>query len=187
MVKHWEKRGSRHVLDTPVFRLRVDECVSPRNGYEMPVYVLETRPWINVLPLTPENEVVMVRQYRFGSEEVTLEIPGGLVDEGESPDETVSRELREETGCEADRIILLGKVRPNPAIQNSTCHIYLATGVVETGGQNLDVGEDIRIERIPLHEVMEMIRQGAIDHSLVLNAFFLYEMWVKSKPENRGE
>lgn len=177
MIKAWERLKSEHILDTVVFRVREDAIVSPRNGHRMNAYVLETGQWINVVPITPDEEVVMVKQYRFGTEEVTLEIPGGLVDAGdENLGIAARRELREETGYDSEDVSLLGAVRPNPAIQTTTCYCYLAENVRPIAEQDLDPGEDILIERVPLDDIPRLIREGVIDHSLVLNAFHYLEL-----------
>lgn len=176
MVKSWKKVESEQILHTPVFRLRQEKRISPRTGMELPVFVLETGMWINVLPITPQNEVVLVRQFRFGIEQVTLEIPGGLVDPGEDPKDAARRELNEETGYDSEEISLLGEVRPNPAIQDTTCYVYLARDVHPVYAQSLDDGEDIHIETVPFDRIPQLVRTGAIDHSLVLNAFYYYDL-----------
>ncbi len=175
MGRLWKKKASRYVAHYRIFHLREDICVSPRTGKELPVYVLETRDWINIIPLTKNREVVMVRQYRFGTEELTLEIPGGLADaEDPSMVEAARRELREETGYDSDQIIKLGKVSPNPAILNNTCHLFLAENVEQKHTQTLDEGEDIQIELVPLDHIPQLVQNGTITHSLVLNAFYFY-------------
>ena len=177
MGRPWRKKSSEYLADYPVFKLRKDVCVSPRTGRDMSVYVLESREWTNIIPLTPDEQVVMVRQYRFGTEEVTLEIPGGLIDRQDgSYLEASRREMREETGYDTEMILPLGVVRPNPAILNNRCHIFLAQNVVKLHEQDLDAGEDIRVELVPLAEIPRLIVEGTINHSLVLNAFYLFDM-----------
>ncbi len=187
MAKPWNKRGSRTLGDYPVFRLRCDQLVSPRNGHELDAFVLETRPWITVVPTTPSGEVVMVRQFRFGIEETTLEAPGGLMDAtDQSPLHAAARELSEETGYEAKEIVPLGVVRPNPAIQNTSCHIFWAKDVELKCEQVLDEGEDILIELLPLGAIPRMVQEGAIQHSIVLNAFYLLDLY-QSQQGTSGE
>ncbi|MEW6236932.1 MAG: NUDIX hydrolase [Candidatus Omnitrophota bacterium] len=177
MSRPWEKKSSRYVAHYRIFHLREDICVSPRNGVELPAYVLETRDWINIIPLTPDREVVMVHQYRFGTEEMSLEIPGGLADPSDgSMLEAARRELREETGYDSEEVIPLGAVRPNPAILNNTCHLFLAKNVILKYDQSLDDGEDIRVELVPLAKIPQLIQEGKIVHSLVLNAFYLFDL-----------
>jgi ADP-ribose pyrophosphatase len=132
--------------------------------------VLETRDWVNVVALTPHEELVVVRQYRFGTQSVTVEIPGGVIDRGEKPLDAARRELREETGYTSDDWTALGSVTPNPAFHDNRCHHFLARSAQRTHGQELDQGEDIVVEILPLERVRELARNGEIHHALVLSA-----------------
>lgn len=157
-----------------VFSLRTDRARSPRTGEEHDFFILESPPWVNVIPLTPEGEVVLIRQYRHGVREVTLEIPGGLIEPGDSPEGAARRELREETGYQAREMISLGHVHPNPAIQNNRCYTFLAIDAYPAGDQQLDDKEDIEVILKPLAEIPRLIREGQITHSLVVTAFYRY-------------
>lgn len=157
-----------------IFNLRTDRAVSPRTGQSHDFYILESAPWVNIIPITPEEEVVFIRQYRHGIQESTLEIPGGLVESFDDPESAALRELKEETGYEGQDIHYLGKVHPNPAIQNNECHSFVAWNVKKTGLQDLDAKEDIETTLFPLSTVPEMIFNGQITHSLVLCAFFYF-------------
>ena len=132
--------------------------------------VLDTADWVNVVSLTPERRLVVVHQFRFGREAVTTEIPGGVIDLGEPPEDAARRELREETGYTAGRWSSLGAVEPNPAFQNNLCHHFLAEDARATHPLDLDPGEDITVATLGLDEVREAIRTGAIRHSLVITA-----------------
>jgi 8-oxo-dGTP pyrophosphatase MutT (NUDIX family) len=134
--------------------------------------VLEFDAWANILAVTKNNEVVLVRQYRHGVQEVLLELPGGVVDEGESPLEGAKRELMEETGYKAGQIIEVGKFYPNPAIQQNILYCYLATDVEWAGEQDLDESEEIEVVLVPLDELVEMVKQGKLLHALNVAAIF---------------
>ncbi len=174
--KPWQVVSSQRDRSYRVFSLRTDRAVSPRTGKEHPFFILESSPWVNVIPLTPQKEVVLVRQYRHGTQRVTLEIPGGLVEASDSPEGAAKRELLEETGYGSEEIVSLGLVHPNPAIQNNACHTYLAKDVYPRGEQNQDDREDIEVVLRPLSEIPHIFKKGEITHALVLAAFYRYFM-----------
>jgi 8-oxo-dGTP pyrophosphatase MutT (NUDIX family) len=183
MVKNWEKLGSEPIGDYRIFRSRKDTRRSPRTGKVHHFFVLESPDWVNVIPLTPDGKVVMVRQFRHGRETISLEIPSGLVDaEDNSPAETARRELLEETGYQVEQLIPIGMVDPNPAFLNNRCHTYLALGARQAGPPQLDGSEDIAIEEIPLEQIPELIRTGRICHALVVAAFYHYENFINRPP-----
>ncbi len=171
--KTWEVLSSRKECRYKFFSLRTDHARSPRTGESYDFVVLETGTWVNIIPVTAEGKVVFVRQYRHGIRDITLEFPGGVVEEHDSPEEAARRELREETGFTSDEIISLGWVHPNPAIQNNRCYTYLAANAVREGTQHQDDREDIEIVLIPISDIPGLIRDGSITHGLIIAAFQL--------------
>jgi 8-oxo-dGTP pyrophosphatase MutT (NUDIX family) len=135
--------------------------------------LLECCDWVNVIALTDDARVVLVKQFRPGTGELYLEIPGGMVDPGEDAATAAARELEEETGFTARAWRKLGAVAPNPAIQNNHLHTYLATGAARTTEQRLEGSEILGVTVLPLVDVQAMILRGAIDHALVVAAFAL--------------
>jgi 8-oxo-dGTP pyrophosphatase MutT (NUDIX family) len=131
---------------------------------------------VNIIPITPKAEVVLIRQYRHGTRNITLEIPGGLVEKKDTPEMAAVRELREETGYMASKMISLGSVHPNPAIQNNKCYTFLAKDVSLAGDQRQDEKEDIEVLLRPISEIPRLIREGTITHALVLAAFYRFYM-----------
>ena len=171
-LKTWPVLETKTDIENRIFSIKTKTCRSPRTGRALDFYIMEVGPWVNIIPLTPDRRVVMVRQFRHGTREVTLEIPGGLVDAGQTPVDAAVRELREETGFTCDQATLLGKVRPNPAFMNNWCYSYLATDVALTQNRQMDPGEDLETVLVDLDQIPEMIRDGRIDHSLVISAFY---------------
>ncbi len=178
-MQPWETESSAVVADYSIFRVRKDRCRSPRTRKAHDFWVLETTDWVNVVALTPDDRLVLVEQYRFGCRRPTLEIAGGTVDAGEAPLAAAARELREETGYVADSIVLLGRVEPNPAIQNNRCYTALALGCRPEGAQELDEREDIVVRTRPLAELPAMLEGGEITHALVWAAFQHFDLWQK--------
>lgn len=180
--RRWERRSSRIEQDHRVFLLRRDVSVSPRTGREHEFVVLESRDWVAVVALTRDGRLVLIRQYRHGLGEVTVEIPGGLVDEGMSPEEAARAELRQETGFGGGVWTELGHLSVVPAVFTNQLHVFLAWGVELQGELDLDEGEDIHTELVPFPEVKAMIERGEITHAQVVAALYLYELWAERHP-----
>jgi 8-oxo-dGTP pyrophosphatase MutT (NUDIX family) len=166
----WARHASERGPDLMICKVRFDTLEHPRSGEHLRRLVLETPAWVNVVALTPERRLVVVRQFRFGTRTVTTEIPGGVVDPGEEPFEAARRELREECGFTSERWSPLGSVQPNPAFHDNLCHHFLAEDARPTHPQQLDRGEDIQVETLSLEETRGRIRSGEIRHSLVICA-----------------
>ncbi len=169
--RSWSLLGSRDVSDHRIFRIRHDLYRFAPSGAERDFVVLESPDWVNVVPVTSEGNVVLIRQYRHGIQDVTVEIPGGMIDRDETPEAAAARELREETGYQAQRVRLLGRVLPNPAIQNNTMHLFVAEGCRLVGQPTFDPFEHIDVFKVPRDEIPALIRSGEISHCMVVAAF----------------
>jgi ADP-ribose pyrophosphatase len=176
----WQRVSSERIADCRVFRIRRDVSINPRTNGERDFFIIEASDWINVVPMTSSGEIVMIEQYRHGTGELTLEIPGGAIEEGESPAHAALRELLEETGYFADEVILLGRTRPNPATHNNWLYTFLARDAAYTGPPALDEGEDIKVHLVPSDEIPILIANGTITHALVITAFGLWSLYQEN-------
>lgn len=182
MIKSWQTIRSKPAGDFRIFSIRSDEKISPRTGQKHDFYVIDCVNWVNVIPVTPEGNLVMIDQYRHGSNSVELEIPGGMMDPGDStPEITAARELKEETGYEGKNPRIIGSIFPNPAIMSNTCHTVLIEGCELKHKVNWDSSEDLLTRIIPSEEIPKLVREGKIRHSLVVVALYHYELWRREQ------
>ena len=152
-------------------RIRIDKCSLP-NGNLLDATIMEFRSWANILAITKDQQAVLVRQYRHGVERVLLELPGGIVEDGEDPLDGIKRELLEETGYASTNIIEVGRIYPNPAMQTNQLFCYLAFNAEKVDVQNLDGGEDIEIQLLPLDELIALVKNGEFPHALHVAVLF---------------
>ena len=177
MVKAWKKLGSRRSGDYGIFQIRTDRLVSPRTQAQHEFFVIECVNWVNVIALTPAEEIVLIEQYRHGSETVELEIPGGMIDpQDASPIAAAVRELREETGYEGDTPRLIGEVFPNPAIMNNRLFTVLIENCHCRHPVQFDHGEDLMTRLAPVAEIPKLVSGGKVKHSLVVAALYYFEL-----------
>jgi ADP-ribose pyrophosphatase len=168
----WARIDREAVYRTRIFDLQRQRSRSPRTGREHDFFVLDACDWVNIIPVTAAGEVVLIRQYRHGVEDFTLEIPGGMVDATDASAQVAAvREMLEETGYGSDDVISLGSIHPNPAIQANRCHTFLARGAELRQEPSFDGTEETEVVLEPLARVPELIRAGHISHALVVVAF----------------
>lgn len=180
MSRPWKKISTKQLGDFRIFKLRSDTYISPRTGKEHDFFVLESVHWVNVVALTPDRQLVMVEQYRFGSGRVELEIPGGMMDPHETdPVATAVRELREETGYEGERARILGRIQANPAILNNICYTVLIENCLPKHPVNFDQGEDLVTRLAPISDVPGLVAEEKIGHSLVVVALYHFDLWQR--------
>lgn len=148
---------------------------SEKSGKEGEFDILGLRDWMNVVPVTKNNEVILVKQFRYGIGADTLEFPAGTIETGQSPLETARRELLEETGGVPASIEELGFSHPNPALQGNRCFYFAAHGVSIEKPQSLDPFEEIELVTYPVDQVDELIASGKITHALSINAWHFFK------------
>jgi ADP-ribose pyrophosphatase len=176
--REWKRLRTGAATDYTILRIREDTVEDPRTAAQRPRVIIEAPDWVNIIPVTIDDQVVLVRQFRFGIWSSALEIPGGIVEPGEDPMSAAVRELEEETGyLPGGRVIPLGKVHPNPAIQTNACHSFLALGCERTGRMDPEADEDIQVTLEPRARIPELLREGEITHALVVCAFLLERLF----------
>lgn len=168
MGKPWEVIRSEPGPNLVLFQARYDWVRNPRNAKSLKALVLESADWVNIVAITPEKKLVVVRQYRFGIERTTTELPAGIIESGETSEQAAIRELKEETGYTAATWKYLGWVETNPAFMNNLCHQWLALDVVKTSSPELDEGEDVSVAELSLEEAHFEIEQGNMRNSLTV-------------------
>ncbi len=167
-LKPWKVLESNYLRQN----LRLDQC-ELANGNVLEAVVLEYGTWVNILAMTRQKEVLLVKQYRHGVREVLWELPGGMMDpEDESPMQTAGRELLEETGYGGGNLVEIGRVRPNPAIQTNWHYSFLAPDVEKTAEQHLDENEELEVFLVPLEDLIRMARMSELPHTLHLTTVF---------------
>ncbi len=171
-ISKWKTKSSEYLVKKPWATLRVDECELPDGRIASEYYVLEYPNWVNVVAITEDEKVVMVKQYRHSGDIVSIEIPGGVIDGDEEPVAAAKRELLEETGYAFENFELVSTIYPNPATSNNVTYAYLATGGKKVQEQDLDEHEDIEIEFYSIEEVKEMLLKNEIPQALHVTGLF---------------
>lgn len=165
----WKVLESTYLHKEPWLTIRKDKCQLPNGNIVPSFYVNEYPDWVNAFAITKEGKVVMVKQYRHGINSIETELPGGVVEEGESLQEGVEREVLEETGYSFEKVEYLGKICANPSTTNNFMHMFLATGGEKVAEQNLDDSEEVDVLLMSIDEVKSLVKENKIMQSLHVN------------------
>lgn len=168
----WKTTKKESILDTIVFDVTKNHNVSA-NGTEGDYIVLDAKDWVIVIP-EYNDKLIMVKQWRHGAKTLSVEFPGGVIDEGEESEHAAKRELEEETGCITQNLVKLGSINPNPALFSNKVHIFLAKDIKKTGVQHLDDDEFINTIELSLKEVLDLLGNEHFAHALMGTALAFY-------------
>ena len=177
-IPRWKTTAKKNLAENPFLALeehRREEEGTRRQGY---FFIIDTPDWVNIIALTDENDIVLIEQFRHGSERIELEIPSGIIEDGEKPADAALRELLEETGYEKSGLSefkKIGEALPNPAFMRNKCYTYLLTHAHLTGKIDPDEFENIRVRLVPRKEIEQLIKTGEIQHSIIITALY----WLK--------
>ena len=173
----WQPVNSKKIFSTRIFDINEIESRSPEND-PATFFSIHAADWVIVVPVIRDEKGVesflMVKQWRHGAEQLSVEFPGGVIDKGEKPAQAAARELLEETGYRAGELTLAASISPNPAIMDNQCHIFFARNLIDTHQLDLDDDEFVNTEAIPIAQVMEEMGHGLYIHALMTSALFFY-------------
>ena len=182
MIKNWKRKKMQLLQKTRILDFCEAIDISPYTEKEHHFVFIDSLKWVNLIPITEQNEIVMIRQYRHGSQRVTLEIPGGMVDAGEDPWKAAVRECQEETGYVVSTPHSLGELNPNPALFNNSLHTFY--GHVSDCRPKVHHSETERteVELVNIHNLKTFLLDGTIDHALVCATLWRFlDRWQQKK------
>ena len=171
-ILKWQKLASKYLVKEKWATLRVDTCKLQDGAIKDDYYVLEYPNWVNAVALTQDGRIILVRQYRYAADIISLEIPGGVMDGDESPETAIKRELLEETGYSFDTCKLVATLYANPATSNNKTFTFLLTGGIKTHEQHLDEHEILNVEEYTVEEVKQLLTDNKIDQALHVAGLF---------------
>lgn len=174
LLKPWRRSRCAPLATYRVFEVCSVELEDAAGQLRGDAFILRVGDWCNVIAVTADDDIVLVWQYRFGADALSLEIPGGIVDPGESPEQAARRELCEETGYEAEHFDLLLVVEPNPALQNNRCFTYVARRARPTKATEFDGQEELETALVPATRIPDLLDGGQVTHALVQSALERY-------------
>ena len=172
MIEKWKTLESKYIIQRPWATLRVDKMQLPNGVIKDEYYVLEYPTWVNMIAITEQNTILFVRQYRHGAHDIFVELPAGVVEEGEDPEVAARRELLEETGYAFKDLAYVCKLYANPATSGNLTYTYLLTGGIKVQEQELDNSEDIEVVELTIEETKDLLFQNKIGQALHTSALF---------------
>ena len=180
MLENWKLKKSKQVFTSSPFDVLEKIYINPENRKEFTTHILDVPNWVNIIGINEEGNVLLIKQYRFGTDQIELEIPGGYIESGELPKDAAKREFKEETGYTIKNIKQLGVLNANPAIMNNKCFTFLAE-LSEKGDVEFDPNEIIETEFATPNQIKKYLKEGKITNAYVIGAFLWYTLYFKGK------
>jgi len=181
MLKIWNLIKTNNLLSTNIFNVLMKSYIHPEKNRNVSAYVLDLPNWANVVPLTDDGKILLIKQFRFGTDKIELEIPGGIIEPNENPRAAALRELKEETGYSAAEIKQIGFVDANPAFMNNRCYTFLAL-LSEKGKVNFDLDEIIECEFATISQIKKYLKEGKITNAYCVLALMWYLFQTNFSP-----
>jgi 8-oxo-dGTP pyrophosphatase MutT (NUDIX family) len=180
----WRRLTRERVGAFRIFDVHRGDYVSPSGKCAEGIVTTTAPEWCNVVAVTPDDCLVMIWQYRYGTDSLCLEIPGGVIEANEAPIHAAMRELTEETGYVAASMRPFGVVGTNPPIQNNHLHTFLAEGVVRSAEPAFDEHEECETLLVPVRALPALLDRDEISHALVVVAI---ERYLRSRRDQLSE
>jgi 8-oxo-dGTP pyrophosphatase MutT (NUDIX family) len=177
MGMNWKTLESKYVYHDRWLKARADKCELPDGRIMEPYYVIEVPNWTNMVIITKEERIVLVRQFRQALGTTTLELPGGILEKGELPKASAIREMQEETGYVSEDVEFIMQISPNPALNNNTAYFFLARNAEKLTHTSFDAFEDIKIETYSKEELRQLLSDGKMQHGVQIGA--IYQAMIK--------
>lgn len=179
-----KKSTEKTLCSTPVFEVSEKRFETGSQGQSFTYSVISAPDWVNILAVTPDHQIILVRQFRPGTEEFTLELPAGVIDPGESPLGAAQRELREETGMESNHWTSLGRCSSNPALMNNHTHLFLAESVMNVADPIPEESGSLDILMVSEEEFLDILRTEKLDHAIALATISRWFLLKKILPDS---
>jgi len=168
----WQLLSTKYVYENKWFHARADSCMLPDGRIIEPYFVVELPDFCNIMLVTADERVVLVRQYRYPINQTTYELAGGIIEKGEDPKVAALRELQEETGYTSNEVEFLFKAAVNPALNSNTAYFYLARNAIKTESQNFDEFEDLDVVSFSKEEFLQLLKENKFQHSVQIGAIY---------------
>jgi ADP-ribose pyrophosphatase len=172
----WNTESEQKCFTTPVFQIVKRSMTSPDSAITDDFFIMESPDWVNVVAIREDGKYILVNQYRFGTQALSLEVAGGVVDQGETHLEAARRELLEETGYISETWSHLLTIAPNPALNSNRCAIFLAESCRYIGSDDHDDTEFIQVVVLDKEDCKAAIHDGRIHHALAVAGLGIHFM-----------